>query len=159
MHQPQVSCAEPDVDRRTVAQPRRQKRLKEQTEVHGGVPHALGADREPPGLTDDQIGPLHHDDSHKEGRLRVRERLFLDHAVCDVLALRVSIVPAAALTELALGADSGLASFRVDGLAVERALVLAVHHVFYGHVVEPLAALLYRVLIFVGVGVVYGKNM
>lgn len=31
--------------------------------------HPLLEDRVPPGLTDDQVGPLHHHDADKEGRV------------------------------------------------------------------------------------------
>ena len=95
MDQSEVPGAETNVDGRTVRQPRRQQRFEEETEVHGAVAHALGADGQPPGLADHQVSPLHHHDRNEEGRLGVRERLGLHHAARDVLALLVIVVPVA----------------------------------------------------------------
>lgn len=145
MHQPQVSRAEPDVDGRTVAQPRRQERLEEQTEVHGGVDHALGPDGQPPRLTDDQVGPLHHNDRDEERRLRVRQRLLLGHAARDILTLgEVGVPVVGALGSLVLPCELGaLTAHRVVVHAGVRAATRAVHHVLHREVVVDFAALPY----------------
>ena len=70
MHKAKVSRAEADVDGREVAQTGREQGFEEEAEVHGRVDHALGADRQPPGLADHEVGPLHDDDGHEERRLR-----------------------------------------------------------------------------------------
>ena len=146
MHQPQVPGAQPDVDGGAVAQPRGEQGLEEEPEVHGGVDHALGTDRQPPGLADDKVGPLHHNDGDEERRLGVGEGFLLYHAAGDVLALRVPVVPPVGIGVEICYADAFDALFTGDGvgmLAGVRAAALAVHHVLHGKVVEILAALFF----------------
>lgn len=149
VHQPQVPGAQPDVDGGAVAQPCGKQGLEEEPEVHGGVDHALGTDRQPPGLTDDKVGPLHHNDGDEEGRLGVGEGFLLYHAVGDVLALRVVIIPRGIWVVEICVSYALFTGGGVGVLAAVRAAALAVHHVLHGKVVENLAALFFLRSIFV----------
>lgn len=135
MDQPQVPRSKTDVNGRTVRQPRREQRLEEETEVHSTVAHALSADRQPPGLTDNQIGPLHYNDRHEERGLGMGEGLGLHHAARDVLALFIATVPGH-IGVVRILIDGALAGGRVLVHAVERAGIFTVHHVLKEVIVD-----------------------
>jgi len=91
-----VTGTEGLAENRPVGKVGSEESLEEETEVHGRIAHALLADREPAGLADEEVSPLHDDDAHPEGTLSVVEGLLLGHAREDVDADGVQAVLAAA---------------------------------------------------------------
>ena len=67
----------PDVDNGDVAKETGKKGLKNQTEVHEGIQHALMTDGVHAGLANHQVGPLHNDNGNEVSCLRVGQGFLL----------------------------------------------------------------------------------
>ena len=93
MGETDVTGTEGVLESRHVAQPGAEEGLEEETEVHDGVAHALGAEGQPPGLTDEKISPLDDDDGDEVGTLGVAEGLLLDHSRGNIGARDVAGSP------------------------------------------------------------------